>query len=169
MHEAGALADQVLVARGAQLVAARGRAPVLPDERAVDGLAGRPVPDDDRLALVGDADRAQLARPRRRRRRAPRRRRAGDVPDLGRVVLDPAGPREVLRELAVRRGRDRARRGRRRGRWCPVVPWSIARITRAAYPLRFSLKTPVKSGDTSVVQHDRWNIVAAIGIGGAVE
>ena len=38
----------VLLARLAQLVAARGRAPVLPDERAVQRLAGRPGPSTRR-------------------------------------------------------------------------------------------------------------------------
>ena len=38
--EAGALADELLVAGLAELVAARGGAPVLPDERVVDRLAG---------------------------------------------------------------------------------------------------------------------------------
>ena len=44
-----------------QLVAAVGGAAVLPDERAVQRLAGLGVPDADGLALVGDADRRQLA------------------------------------------------------------------------------------------------------------
>ena len=103
----GPLAHQRLVAGLAQLVAARGGAAVLPDQRAVDRLAGRRVPGDDRLALVGDPD--------RRPARAPwipasaiasiatRRR---HLPDLAGVVLDPAGPREVLLELRVGAPRD---------------------------------------------------------------
>ena len=60
--EAGALADERLVPGLAQLVAARRRAPVLPDERVVDRLAGARVPGDDGLALVGDPDRVEARR-----------------------------------------------------------------------------------------------------------
>ena len=49
------------MAGGLELGAAVGGAPVLPDQCGVDGLAGRAVPGDDRLALVGDADRGDLA------------------------------------------------------------------------------------------------------------
>ena len=45
-----------LRALGLELGAVVGGAAVLPDDRAVDRLAGRAVPDDGRLALVGDAD-----------------------------------------------------------------------------------------------------------------
>ena len=94
--------------------------PLAQRRRAPDRLAGLPVPDDDRLALVGDAERgdgrgldAGLAD-----------RRAHDAddarPDLLGVMLDPAGSREVLRELLLRHRHDphrpveddRARRGR---------------------------------------------------------
>jgi hypothetical protein len=37
-----------------------GGAPVLPDDRGMDGFAGLPVPDDGGFALVGDADRGNL-------------------------------------------------------------------------------------------------------------
>ncbi len=89
------------MARLAQHVAARGGAAVLPDERVVQRLAGLRVPDADGLALVRDPDRLQIAAARsgvveRRARDCLR-----DVPDLGCVVLDPAGPREVLVKLAV--------------------------------------------------------------------
>ena len=66
-HEAGQLADQRLAARFPELVAARRGAPVLPDDGAVAGVAGAPVPHDRGLALVGDAD----ARRRSRRRASP--------------------------------------------------------------------------------------------------
>ena len=100
-HQAGALADQRLVAGLAQLVAALRGAPVLPDERAVQRLAGVRVPDDDGLALVGDADGLQLARSDARVVERLARDRARDLPDLRGVVLDPSRPREVLLELAV--------------------------------------------------------------------
>ena len=86
---------------GLELVAARRRAAVLPDERVVDGLARLGVPGDHRLALVGDPDRVQLGaldpRVHDRLRADP----AGHLPDLGRVVLHPTGLREVLLELRV--------------------------------------------------------------------
>ena len=41
-----------------------GGAPVLPDDRVGDRLAGRAIPDDGGLALVGDADRGDVARAR---------------------------------------------------------------------------------------------------------
>ena len=111
--QARLLADHRLAAVGAELVADAGRAAILPDDRGMDRLAGRPVPDDDRLALIGDAD--------ARRRRptsslADCKCLAGDGelrrPDLLRIVLDPAGLREELVELALRQRR-RSRRARR--------------------------------------------------------
>ena len=84
-----------------ELVAARRRAAVLPDDRVRDRFQRRAVPDDRRLSLVRDADRGTVARthPGRVERRA-----RGDqsgLPDLVRVVLDPAGPGEMLLELAI--------------------------------------------------------------------
>jgi hypothetical protein len=99
--EAGALAHERLVAGRAQLLAALGRAPVLPDERPVNRLPGGGVPGDHRLALVGDADRVELAALDARCGDRLRRDSAGDVPDFGGVVLDPTRPREVLLELGV--------------------------------------------------------------------
>ena len=68
-----------------ELVGAR----VLPDDRVVDRLAGRAVPDDCRLALVGDAQRGDVAR-RRRPVERPSDHLLRALPDLHRVVLDPA-------------------------------------------------------------------------------
>ena len=84
-HQPGRGPHERLVPRGAQLVAARRGATVLPHDGAVEGPAGAPVPGHDRLALVGDPDRCdgfgeladQLGHrgsarpPRSRRRRAP--------------------------------------------------------------------------------------------------
>ena len=101
MREPGALADQRLVTRRAQLVAAAGGAAVLPDQGAVDRLAAVGVPGDDGLALVGDPDRVQLGPldpggGDRLGRDPPRH-----LPDLVRVVLDPPGLGKVLLELGV--------------------------------------------------------------------
>ena len=80
----------------AELLADRVGAGVLPDDRVVDRLAGRAVPHQRGLALVGDPDRGDVGRG-----DVGLGQRAGDdltgvVPDLGRVVLDPAGLREDL-------------------------------------------------------------------------
>ena len=61
-QQPGLRLDHRLAAVGAELVADAGRAAILPDDRAVDRLAGRAVPDDDRLALVGDADGGDVGR-----------------------------------------------------------------------------------------------------------
>ena len=87
---------------GAQRVAPFRGAAVLPDDRAGAGRAGAPVPDDDRLALVGDADRGDRLAGGVQLADDLGQRLAGDAPDVVGVVLDPARLREVLRELAVR-------------------------------------------------------------------
>ena len=92
---------------GAQALAERRRAAALPDDRPVDRDARPPVPEQGRLPLVGDPDRGQVAR--RDARRDERR--PGGVelgrPDLGRIVLHPAGLGVVLRQLLVAAPEDR--------------------------------------------------------------
>jgi hypothetical protein len=68
----------------------------------VQRLAALAVPQHDGLALVGDADPRQCVDAGPRVRGGDFRDAAGHVPDLGGVVLHPAGAGEVLRELAVR-------------------------------------------------------------------
>src|SRR5204862_988673 len=93
-----------------QCLARRRRAPVLPDDRVSDRLAGGAVPDDRRLALVGDADAGDVGclEPGTRERLA----RGCELraPDLARVVLDPSRLRIDLAELALRQGNDPAAR-----------------------------------------------------------
>src|SRR6266511_5681657 len=101
-HEPGALAYERLVTRGAQLVAAAGRAAVLPDDRPVQRTAGATVPDHGRLTLVRDADRRNREPVGLELRPHLGERLRGRRPDLLGLVLDPAGLREVLGELAVR-------------------------------------------------------------------
>ena len=100
-QQAGALGDHRLVPGGAQLGAERAGAAVLPDDRPPERLAGRPVPDQRGLALVGDADRRDRAgsEPRPLDRGAADR--GGRGPEVGGVVLDPARLREMLRELLL--------------------------------------------------------------------
>jgi hypothetical protein len=98
-RQPGALAHQRLVSGLPQLVAAPRGAAVLPDEGPVDRLAAVRVPGDDGLALVGDPDRIEVGAldPRRGDRLGGDP--PGHLPDLVRVVLDPAGLREELLEL----------------------------------------------------------------------
>src|SRR5690606_7710841 len=74
---------------------------VLPDDRAVDRLAGRAIPYDRRLALVGDADRRDVVAGDAGVGEGDPDDGAGVAPDLVRVVLDPAGLREVLAVLPL--------------------------------------------------------------------
>ena len=91
-----------------------GDAGVLPDDGVADGLAGVAVPDHGGFALVGDADGGEIAGA----EVLGLHRFADDLlraaPDLGGIVLDPAGPGINLRVLPLRGGDDVARSGRRR-------------------------------------------------------
>jgi acetyl-CoA carboxylase biotin carboxyl carrier protein len=126
-HQPGALAKERLVAGLLQLVAATRGAPVLPDDRAVQRLAAVTVPRDHRLALVRDPDAGERAAVDAGRVERLLSNGARHVPDLARVVLDPARAREVLLELAVARPTGWPRSSNTM-QVLPVVPWSIARI-----------------------------------------
>ena len=79
-------------------------APVLPDDRACDRLAGVAIPEDDGFPLIGDTDCRDV---RRRGARLGQHSRDGfrlAGPDLARIVLDPAGLRKILREFPLRDG-----------------------------------------------------------------
>ena len=95
---------------GAHLAADVGGAAVLPNNRAPDGLAARALPQQSRLALIGDADGGDVGGA----RAGFGYRFAGGgeerFPDVFRIVLDPARARKMLRELALREG-DRAQIG----------------------------------------------------------
>ena len=81
-----------------------GGARVLPDDRVVDRPPGLFVPHHGGFALVGNAQRFDVPRVgvqvHHRRRGGP----AGVVPDLHRVVLNPALARQVLLVLDLRGG-----------------------------------------------------------------
>src|SRR5581483_8963845 len=100
-HEARDLAHAVLVPGLAQSPALLGGAAVLPHDRRSDRLERAPVPEHERLALVRDAGRDDVSLRRAGGVERLRRARLHGVPDLVRVVLDPTGPREVLRDLAI--------------------------------------------------------------------
>ncbi len=91
-----------------ELVADRLRAGVLPDDGVVDRLAGRPVPHDGRLALVGDADSRDVGGVEVGLAECPTDDGAGVLPDLHGVVLDPARAREDLPVLELVDGHDAA-------------------------------------------------------------
>ena len=99
-EQAGFRRNLGLVTGGAKRGAYVGCAPVLPDDRAMDRLAGLPVPDDHRLALVGDADGGDIGWLPGRRvadRRAARRDNA--PPYIFGIVLHPAGLGKELGEF----------------------------------------------------------------------
>jgi hypothetical protein len=95
-------------------------APILPDDRPVDRPPRGAVPHDDRLTLVGDAERGDLCRRRSIALEAFPDHRERVAPDVLGVVLHPGRRRIVLRQLAPREGhgvrvcveRDGACRGR---------------------------------------------------------
>src|SRR5262249_50250106 len=108
-HEARPRLHELTEALAAELVATRGRAPALPDDRRMNGTAGVSLPDERCLALVRDAERGDFGRGGSGR---------GDrvaggpelaLPDLGRIVSDPAGLRIDLAEIARAARHDPAR------------------------------------------------------------
>src|SRR5205823_10728029 len=103
-QQAGFLTNQGLGARGLERRARIRRAPVLPDDGAMDRLAAGALPDDGRLALVGDAERRDAGDAAGRALDDLAHRREGVAPDVLRVVLDPSGSGIVLLELATRDG-----------------------------------------------------------------
>ena len=119
-QQAGAPGHERLASALPEFGAKRRGAAILPDDRIVDRPAGRPAPDQRRLALVGDPEPGEGARfdagP---GERLPRCRERGS-PQRFRIMLDPASLRKDLRELLLRHGDergvrpkdDRARRGR---------------------------------------------------------
>jgi hypothetical protein len=94
--------------------------PILPDDGAVNRAPARPVPQQRRFALIGDADGGNIARLGAGiAHGAPAGFERGGPQILGRV-LDLAVGREMLRKLALGKGRDRGvgpeKNGPRRGR-----------------------------------------------------
>src|SRR3546814_7832698 len=77
-------------------------AAVLPDGRRVNRLAGCAVPQHGGLALVGDAECIDLVGGEAGIGERPLHAGHRVVPDVHRIVLDPAGLRERLRQFALR-------------------------------------------------------------------
>ena len=99
--QAGPLPDHVAAAVGVERLDDRVGPGVLPDDRVGVGAAGVPVPDDGGLALVGDADAVDVGGGQVQAGQAGPDDRLGPLPDLQRVVLDPAGPRQDLLVLEL--------------------------------------------------------------------
>ncbi len=100
-HESCPLPDHREVAGLAQLVAAVGGAPVLPDDGPAERLTALGVPGDGRLALVGDAEGGDGLAPFGQAGRELGEGLLDEPPDLGGIVLDETGRGEVLGELPV--------------------------------------------------------------------
>jgi hypothetical protein len=110
-HQARLALDESGMAAGAQLVAARRRAAVLPDDRVGHGLARGAVPQEGRLPLVRDGQRRDVAGAGGAAlllQFVQRGQRHGVLggPDFAGVMLHPAGLRKDLLELALRDGDD---------------------------------------------------------------
>src|SRR6185437_9187501 len=100
-HETRELADPAAVTH--KFGASCRRAPVLPDNGAPNGGARRPVPEQDRLALVGHADRCGHGASRGDGLARCLERAANEIL---RVVLHPPRLREVLWDLPISSTRD---------------------------------------------------------------
>ena len=100
------------------------------------GAAGRAVPDQRGLALVGDADGGDVLR-RQRRRWSSACAAGGEhaAPDVLRVVLDPAGGGKVLCEFLLAEADEAEARRRRRWRASRSCP-GRSRGYSAELPLR---------------------------------
>ena len=101
--------DQRLVAGLTEALAERRRAPVLPDDGGSDGLRGRAVPHDRRLALIGDSQSGNVAGRDAAARQGLNRGSALGLPELLGVLLDPPRLGERAPQLLLRDGQDRAR------------------------------------------------------------
>ena len=157
-HEAGALADAVLVAR--PRAARRSGAAVRRSCQTSARCSGSPVDGSQqttvsRWLVMPTASSSPGSTPGVVERLAGDRVR--DVPDLGRVVLDPARLREVLGELAVGAADAARPAGRRRGRSCRSCPgrWPAA-CARDTYLSRMPTLA------VSAVGLDRPGIIAGV-------
>jgi hypothetical protein len=106
--EAGASLDLLLMARLLEAVAEGGGAAVLPDNRVMHRSAGLAVPQERRLALIGNTDGGDVARRQFGCGQCLPRRGELRFPDLDGIVLHPSGLRKDLRELLLRDGANRS-------------------------------------------------------------
>ena len=104
----GFLAKGVREALLLELIRIVGGAAALPDDGVVHRLTGHAIPDDGRLTLVGDADRGDLVIAHAELPHRLTRDGKLALPDLVRVVLDPARLGEILGEFLLRHRADHA-------------------------------------------------------------
>ena len=105
-QQSGLARHHFLVTRGPQAVGDAGGAAILPDDGIVDRLAGRPVPDNRRLALVGDADGSNFGGGQPGLLEGGLHRPKAGRPDLLGHVLDPARRRKMLGKLHLAQADD---------------------------------------------------------------
>ena len=89
------------MARLPKLGASFGRASILPDDGRSNRTAGPLIPQEDRFALVGNADRRKSSRQCRTMVQGQARGLQDTDPDLLAIMLHPAGTRVVLREFGI--------------------------------------------------------------------
>src|SRR5919112_3759237 len=82
-------------------------AAILPDDGAMNSLAGGAVPHDSGLALIGDADRGDILCCQIGFLQCLAAGRDRGAPDVVGLVLDPARRRKMLREFSLSDCRDR--------------------------------------------------------------
>ena len=103
-QQAGARGDHGGVARIGQCFAGVRRAPVLPDDGAVQGLARGAVPQQGGFALVGDTDGTDLGWRQAGAFDGGARGTCDGGPQISGVMFDPAGLGVVLGEFLLSRG-----------------------------------------------------------------
>ena len=101
-HQACLLLDHRSIPLCLQLLAIIGRTPVLPDDGVIDRETGFAIPYDRRFALIGNTDTSDMGI--RHIRFCHRFLDGGRlrVPDLVRIMLHPAGFREILLKRFLR-------------------------------------------------------------------
>ena len=85
-----------------QVTAGVGRSAILPDDGVIDRLAGVSIPDENRLALVGDADGGYVLRANAGLFEQLSHRPQLRTQDVGRVLFDPPGVRVNLPDIPLR-------------------------------------------------------------------
>jgi hypothetical protein len=103
-QETGAGAEERLEFFLFQLGAKRRRAAVLPDDGGRERLAGGAVPEQGGLALVGEADGGDVVAGEAGVAQREFGRAACGLPQIARVVFDPAGAGKMLREFLLGAG-----------------------------------------------------------------
>ena len=140
---------------GFQRVANGRGAPALPDDGEVDGSPRRPVPDERRLALVGDPDGRDVGRRRSRRPSGHRVTLASTLAQISSASWEThPGCGKCCGNSVVARPRVFPDATSTTRAVEPVVPWSIARKCLAMQQASATTAVPVKWG-TPAFQAER--------------